>query len=168
MNYLLLTAIIPLAVGLFFIYRRLSYSNFDNYADLNVSVLLDQNNGDFNSHYGCIIFQLPSYGEHVKEVVITGVQSSNKHIRVNAFEKLNFFLTPGKSTESAMRSIGFSISNKALLNHKGQQESVIVKGYIIDRKGEKKSYLKTSYYTLQDFSKENFVNQFGKTKGLAV
>lgn len=159
MNYLLLTAIIPLAVGIFYIYRRLSYSNFDNYADLSVSVLLDQNNGDFNSHYGCIIFQLPSYGEHVKEVVITDVHCSDKHIRVNAFEKLNFFLTPGKSTESAMRSIGFSIGNRALGNHKGQQESLVVKGYVVDRKGERKTFLKTSYYTLQDFSGQNVGSQ---------
>src|SRR5690606_23150750 len=137
MNYLVLTAIIPLAVGFFYLYRRLTYSNFDKYADLSVSVLLDQHNGDFNSHYGCIIFQLPNYGEQVKEVVITDVQSSNKHIRVNAFEKLNFFLTPGKTTESAMRSIGFSISNKALLNHKEQKESLVVKGYVINRAGKK-------------------------------
>lgn len=168
MNYLVLSAIIPLAIGFFYLYRRLIYSNFDKYADLSVSVLLDQHNGDFNSHYGCIIFQLPNYGEHVKEVVITDVQSSNKHIRVNAFEKLNFFLTPGKTTESAMRSIGFSISNKALLNHKEQQESLVVKGYVINRAGKKILYLKTTYYTLQDFSKENFVNQYVNKKGLAI
>lgn len=168
MNYLILTAIVIIAIGLFFLYKRLSYSNFDKYADLTVSVLLDQNNGDFNSHYGCIIFQLPNYGEHVKEVVITGVQSSNKYIRVNAFEKLNFFLTPGKSTESAMRSIGFSISNRALSNHAGKQESLVVKGYVIDRKGEKRNFIKTAYYTLQDLSKENFVYQSEKKGGLAV
>ncbi|MVZ63632.1 hypothetical protein [Sphingobacterium humi] len=164
MNYLLLTAIIPLAVGLFYIYRRIIYSNFDHYADLTVSVLLDQNIGDFTSHYGCIIFQLPSYGEHVKEVVITGVHVSNKHIRVNAFEKLNFFLTPGKSSESAMRSIGFSISNRGLVNLKDQKESIVVKGYVIDRKGEKKSFLKTSYYILQDFSREIIGEKYYKLK----
>ncbi len=168
MNYSLLTVIILLAVGFFYVYRRFSHSNFDKYADLTVSVLLDENNGDSHSHYGCIIFQLPSYGEHVKEVVITGVQSSNKHIRVNAFEKLNFFVTPGKSTESAMRSIGFSIHNMALLNHKGQRESVLVKGYVIDRKGTKKFFLKTTYYVLQEFSEESFTNPSEKIEGLAV
>lgn len=104
----------------------------------------------------------------MKEVVITGVQSSNKHIRVNAFEKLNFFVTPGKSTESAMRSIGFSIHNMALLNQKGQRESLLVKGYVIDRKGTKKFFLKTSYYVLQEFSEESFTNPSEKIEGLAV
>lgn len=168
MNYLIIIAIILSVGALFYFYRKFTYSNFDKYADLTVNVLLDQNNGDFNSHYGCIIFQLPSYGEHVKEVVITGVQSSNKHIRVNAFEKLNFFITPGQATESAMRSIGFSISNRALQNHTGKQESVVVRGYIVDRKGEKKLFLKTSYYTLRDFDFEQQSTTYGKSKGLAV
>jgi len=168
MNYLVLTAIIPLAVGFFYLYRRLTYSNFDKYADLSVSVLLDEHNGDFNSHYGCIIFQLPNYGEHVKEVVITGVRSSNKHIRVNAFEKLNFFLTPGKATESAMRSIGISIANKALLYQKGQQETLVVEGYIVVRSGEKKSFLKACYYTLQAFSEESFSSESKKVIDLKV
>lgn len=52
MNYSLLTVIILLAVGFFYLYRRFSHSNFDKYADLTVSVLLDRNNGDSHSHYG--------------------------------------------------------------------------------------------------------------------
>ncbi len=168
MNYLLLTAIITICVIAYFVYKKYAYNNFDQHAEIIVRVLLDHNNGDMSSQYGCIIFQLPSYGEHVKEVVLTDVHSSNKHIRVNAFEKLNFFITPGKGMESAMRSIGFAISNKALDNYSAKNDSLLLKGYIVDIKGQRKIFVKNVYFALENFTPNSKNSSINETGGLAV
>lgn len=144
-------AILLLAVVIYFWTRKQKQQNFKQYAQLQVRVLLDQNNGDYNRQYGCFIFQLNCTNTDLKEVVLTEVQCNNKHFGINQFEKLNFFIEPGRKGESAMRSIGFSASNRFMEFYQPKQESILVKGDLKNRKGEKQRFIHTAYFKMEAF-----------------
>ncbi|MFZ4263564.1 hypothetical protein ACFRAE_16105 [Sphingobacterium sp. HJSM2_6] len=159
--------VLLLAIAIFLVYLYKQYQqkhSFAKKAELKVQVFLDQKLSEHSKHYGCIIFQLPKYHEQLKEVVITSVRSSDKSMRINNFDKLNFFIVPGRTIESAKRSIGFYISNASFNKNLTTSNDLLIKGYFISLDNTRTSFLKSSNYQMEsmDASELNPIHRADK------
>ena len=138
------------------------------YAEFQVRVLLDPQGSDNHRQYGCFIFQANCIAESLKEIVLTEIRCTNKHIQVNTFNQLNFFIAPGQLGESAMRSIGISISSDYLQKYSSKQEGLILKGYIKKLNGVKEGFMVSHYFQIEPFKGEVKKTQKIRNSTLAV
>ncbi|GAA4146857.1 hypothetical protein GCM10022216_32270 [Sphingobacterium kyonggiense] len=137
--------------GLFYyllIQKRRSNA-LNNHAELQARVLIDPQSNDCNRIYGCFIFQVNCLDESLREVVLTSLQCANKHIHINHFDQLDFFISPGQKGESGMRSIGISFSLSYMQHYKPKKESLILKGYYRELKGKRKEFFCTKYFQIE-------------------
>lgn len=130
-------------------------NSLNNHAELQARVLIDPQSNDCNRIYGCFIFQVNCLDESLREVVLTSLQCANKHIHVNHFDQLDFFISPGRKGESGMRSIGISFSLNYLKNYKPKMESLILRGYYREIKGKRKEFYCTKYFQIEALNKDD-------------
>ncbi len=142
---------VVLLICLYFYKQYLQKNSFSKNADLLVDVFLDQKLNGQTKYNGCIIFQLPTYHEQLKEVVITSVKSTDRSMQINNFEKLNFFIVPGKSLESAKRSIGFFVSKSAYKRNSNRTYALLIKGYFTTINNNRIRFMKSANYHMQPF-----------------
>ncbi|TCV10479.1 hypothetical protein EDC17_103211 [Sphingobacterium alimentarium] len=166
--YYFLAALLLGGLFCYFWIQKKKMNVLSRYAEFHVRVLLDPQSSDNYRQYGCFIFQANCIAESLKEIVLTEVRCANKHIQVNTFDKLNFFIAPGQLGESAMRSIGISISSDYLQKYSPKQEGLVLKGYIKKLNGVKEEFMVSHYFQIEPFKGEVKKKQRVRNSTLAV
>lgn len=151
------TLLISLCIGILvfnWMLRKKQRNNFERNAELKVQVVVDQNAPNQNKLFGSIIFQLPHHTENIKEVVITSVKSSNRHMKINNFDQLNFFISARNEKESALRSIRFHINARTIEKNRHRQEKLIIKGFIFNAENKQYTFQTNCNYSIAYFNEE--------------